>query len=133
MLPLDQAGYLNQDKGAYDGIAQSGAYSVVCRTLVDHHGQCRHVQGYLTGMIILPTNRKADIARCILEGANTRDLVQLIRNNYSSSGRQGRCRGHDLGHGVCGPVKRMCMVIPFFNELVQLCMKLIFGCKIHNS
>jgi hypothetical protein len=60
-------------------------------------------------------------------------LVQLIRNNYSSSGRQGRCRGHDLGHGVCGPVKRMCMVIPFFNELVQLCMKLIFGCKIHNS
>ena len=61
------------------------------------------------------------------------NLVQLIRNNYSSLGRQGRSRGHDLGHRLCGPVKRTCLVIPFLNELVQLCMKLIFGCKIHNA
>ena len=73
MLPLDEAGYPTQDKGAYDGIAQSGAYAVVRRALVDHHGQRWHVQGYLTGMIILPNNRMANIARCILEGANAPD------------------------------------------------------------
>jgi hypothetical protein len=63
----------------------------------------------------------------------TWDLVQLIRNNYSILGRQGRCRGHDLRNRFGGPVKRMCMVIPFFNELIELGAKLIFGCKIHNA
>jgi hypothetical protein len=28
-------------------------HAVVCRILVDHHGQSRHVQHYLPGMIIL--------------------------------------------------------------------------------
>ena len=74
MLPLDQARYPNQEEGAYHRIAQGGAYVVVRRALVDHHGQCWHVQGYLTGMIILPTNRMANIARCIVEGASTPDL-----------------------------------------------------------
>jgi hypothetical protein len=31
-------------------------HAVVCRVLVDHHGQWRHVQHYVTGMIILPNN-----------------------------------------------------------------------------
>jgi hypothetical protein len=65
--------------------------------------------------------------------ASVQTLVQLIRNNYSILGRQGRCRGHDLRNRFGGPVKRMCMVIPFFNELIELGAKLIFGCKIHNA
>jgi hypothetical protein len=48
-------------------------HAVVRRALVDHYGQCRHVQRYLTGMIILPNNRMVDIVRCILEGANAPD------------------------------------------------------------
>jgi hypothetical protein len=49
-------------------------HAVVCCAMVDNHGQCRHVQHYLTGMIILPNNSMANIARCILESADTSGL-----------------------------------------------------------
>jgi hypothetical protein len=45
--------------------------AVVCRAFVDHHGQSRHVQHYLTKMIILPNNSRANITRYILEGTDT--------------------------------------------------------------
>jgi hypothetical protein len=45
--------------------------AVVCRALVDHHGQSRHVQHYLTEMIILPNNSRANITRYILEDTDT--------------------------------------------------------------
>jgi hypothetical protein len=48
-------------------------HEVVLRALVEHHSQCRHVQGYLTGMIVL-SNRMVNIACCILDGANAPDL-----------------------------------------------------------
>ena len=46
---------------------------------------------------------------------------------------QGRGLGHDLGHGLRGPVERMRMLIPFVNELVELRTQVVFGFKIHDS
>ncbi len=48
-------------------------------------------------------------------------LVQLVINTYSISGRESRCLGHDLGHGFGGPVEWMGVLIPFLDELVDLC------------
>ncbi len=45
-------------------------YVVVCRAPVAHHGQCRHVQPYLTEMIILSNNSRANITRYILDGTD---------------------------------------------------------------
>jgi multidrug efflux pump subunit AcrB len=48
-------------------------------------------------------------------------LVQLVINTYSISGCESRCSSHDLGHGLGGPVERMGLLIPFLDELVDLC------------
>jgi hypothetical protein len=52
MLPLDQAESPDRGKGVWDAIAYADAcagvrgFVLVCRTLVEHHGQCRHVKHY---------------------------------------------------------------------------------------
>ena len=59
---------------------------------------------------------------CILgEAESTGTLVQVVINTYSISGRESRCLSHDLSHGFGGPVEWMGMLIPFLNELVDLC------------
>jgi hypothetical protein len=60
-------------------------------------------------------------------------LVQLVTISCSILGRQGRCGGHDLGDGFGRPVKRRGMLIPCFNKLGQLCVKLIFGFTIYTA
>jgi hypothetical protein len=50
----------------------------VFRELFDHQGQLRHVQHYLTGLIVLPTKSLANLARCILESADTTKLSRFL-------------------------------------------------------
>jgi hypothetical protein len=59
-------------------------------------------------------------------------LVELVINTYSRSGRESRCLGHDLGHGYGGPVAWMGMLIPFLEELVDLCTSMVFGFNIRD-
>ena len=59
--------------------------------------------------------------------------VQLIRNNYSIVGRQGRWCGHAGGNGMGGPVRRMCLVSPVVHERVELGATLICGCHIPHA
>ena len=59
--------------------------------------------------------------------------LQLVMIKYPISGCQGRGFGHDLGHGLRGPVERMRLLIPFTNELVKLCMEVVFRFKINDA
>jgi hypothetical protein len=45
----------------------------------------------------------------------------------------GRDLGHDLRHGFRGPVERMCVLIPFTNELVDLGLEMVFRFKISDT
>jgi hypothetical protein len=54
------------------------APAAVFRDLFDHQCQLRHVQHYLTGLIILPNKSLANIARCILESADTTHLSRVL-------------------------------------------------------
>ena len=52
------------------------AHAAVCRDLFDPQGQGRHVPHELTGLMVLPTKRLAQIARCTVASA---DHTQLAR------------------------------------------------------
>jgi hypothetical protein len=60
-------------------------------------------------------------------------LVQLVTNNYSILGCQGRCCSHDVGYRLGGPVAWMGMLIPFLDELVELGAKMICRFKIYHT
>jgi ketopantoate reductase PanE/ApbA-like protein len=63
----------------------------------------------------------------------TDPLVQLVTNNYSILGCQGRCCSHDFGYWLGGPVEGMRMLIPFLDELVELGAKMIFRFNIYHT
>jgi hypothetical protein len=73
------------------------------------------------------TRRITDIQR------TATPLVQLVTIKCSISGSHSGRVSHDLGHGFHGPVERMCMLIPFSNELFNLGSQLIFRCKVDDS
>jgi hypothetical protein len=50
-----------------------------------------------------------------------------------SSCCQGRRCSHHLGNRLSGPVERMCLVIPFLDELFNLLTQVVFGVKIDDS
>ena len=50
----------------------------VFRDLFDNQCQFRHVQHYLTGLIVLPNKSMANIARCILESADNTNLSRFL-------------------------------------------------------
>jgi SRSO17 transposase len=53
-------------------------HAAVFRDLFDNHCQFRHVQHYLTGLIVLPNKSMANIARCILESADNTNLSRFL-------------------------------------------------------
>lgn len=53
-------------------------HAAVFRDLFDHQCQFRHFQHYLTGLSVLPNKRMANIARCILESADTTALSRVL-------------------------------------------------------
>jgi SRSO17 transposase len=53
-------------------------HAAVFRDLCDNQCRFRHVQHYLTGLIILPHKSLANIARCILESADTTNLSRFL-------------------------------------------------------
>ena len=50
----------------------------VFRDLFDNQCQFRHVQHYLTGLIVLPNKSMANITRCILESADKTNLSRFL-------------------------------------------------------
>ena len=52
-------------------------HAAVIRDLFDHQCQFRHVQHYLTGLIVLPNKSLANIARCILESTDKTNLSRF--------------------------------------------------------
>jgi hypothetical protein len=67
-------------------------------------------------------------------------MAKVQGAKYSSSqlsnqilGRQGRCLGHHLSHGLRGPVVWMRVLIPFTDELLQLGAQMIFRDKIDDA
>ena len=52
--------------------------AAVFRDLFEHQCQFRHVQHYLTGLIVLPHKSLAHIARCILDSADRTHLARLL-------------------------------------------------------
>jgi hypothetical protein len=50
----------------------------VFRDLFDNQCQVRHFQHDLTGLIVLPNKRLANIARCILESADNTNLSRVL-------------------------------------------------------
>jgi hypothetical protein len=51
---------------------------VVCRDLFDNQRQFRHVQHDLTGLIVRPNKRMANITRCILDSADKTNLSRFL-------------------------------------------------------
>jgi len=54
------------------------AHAGVCRDLFENQCQLRHFQPDLTGLIVRPTKSLANIARCILESADTTNRSRLF-------------------------------------------------------
>jgi hypothetical protein len=54
------------------------AHARVFRDLFDHQCQYRHVQHYLTGLIVLPNKSLAHMARCIMESADNTNLSRVL-------------------------------------------------------
>jgi DDE superfamily endonuclease len=54
------------------------AHAVVCRDLFENQCQFRHFQHYLTGLIVLPNKRLANMARCILDSADKTHLSRFL-------------------------------------------------------
>jgi len=50
----------------------------VFRDLFDHQCQFRHVQHDLTGLMVLPTKRLANLARCMLDSADKTNLSRFL-------------------------------------------------------
>jgi len=53
-------------------------HAAVFRDLFDNQCQFRHVQHYLTGLMVLPHKSLANIARCTLESADKTNLSRLL-------------------------------------------------------
>lgn len=53
-------------------------HAAVFRDLFDHRCQFRHCQHDLTGLIVLPTKRLANIARGILDSPDKTNLSRLL-------------------------------------------------------
>jgi DDE superfamily endonuclease len=53
-------------------------HAAVFRDLFDNQCQFRHLQHYLTGLIVLPNKRMANIARCILDSADKTNLSRFL-------------------------------------------------------
>jgi SRSO17 transposase len=53
-------------------------HAAVFRDLCDNQCQFRHVQHYLTGLIVLPNKSLANIARCILESTDKTNLSRFL-------------------------------------------------------
>ena len=53
------------------------AHAAVCRDRFDPQGQGRHVPHELTGLMVLPTKRLAQIARCTVESADNTQLARV--------------------------------------------------------
>ena len=53
-------------------------HAAVFRDLFDNQCQFRHVQHYLTGLIVLPNKSLAHMARCILDSADNTNLSRLL-------------------------------------------------------
>ena len=54
------------------------AHAAVFRDLFDNQCQFRHFQHYLTGLMVLPNQSMANIARCVLESADKTDLSRFL-------------------------------------------------------
>jgi SRSO17 transposase len=53
-------------------------HAAVFRDLFDNHCQFRHFQHYLTGLIVLPNKRMANIARCILDSPDKTNISRFL-------------------------------------------------------
>ena len=53
-------------------------HAAVFRDLCENQCQFRHFQHYLTGLIVLPNKRMANIARCILDNADKTNLSRVL-------------------------------------------------------
>jgi DDE superfamily endonuclease len=54
------------------------AHAAVFRDLFDNRCQFRHVQHYLTGLIVLPHKSMANIARCLLDSADKTNISRVL-------------------------------------------------------
>jgi SRSO17 transposase len=53
-------------------------HAAVFRDLFDNQCQFRHVQHYLTGLMVLPNKSLAKMARCILDSADKTQLSRFL-------------------------------------------------------
>jgi SRSO17 transposase len=53
-------------------------HAAVFRDLFENQWQFRHLQHYLTGLIVLPNKSLANIARCILESTDNTNLSRFF-------------------------------------------------------
>src|SRR5688572_18004521 len=68
------------------------AHAVVFRDLCENQCQFRHVQPYLTGLIVLPNKSMANMARCILDSADNTNLSRFLSETPWREQEVNRCR-----------------------------------------
>jgi hypothetical protein len=68
------------------------AHAVVFRDLCENQCQFRHVQPYLTGLIVLPNKSLANMARCILDSADNTNLSRFLSETPWREQEVNRCR-----------------------------------------
>jgi DDE superfamily endonuclease len=73
-------------------------HSAVFRDLFDNQCQFRHVQHYLTGLIVLPNKSLANIARCILESTDKTNLSRFLSEAPWREDEVNRRRIHFMLH-----------------------------------
>jgi hypothetical protein len=73
-------------------------HSAVFRDLFDNQCQFRHVQHYLTGLIVLPNKSLANIARCIRESTDKTNLSRFLSEAPWREDEVNRRRIHFMLH-----------------------------------
>ena len=73
-------------------------HAAVFRDLFDNQCQFRHVQHYLTGLIVLPNKSLANIARCILESTDKTNLSRFLSEAPWREDEVNRRRIHFMLH-----------------------------------
>jgi SRSO17 transposase len=84
MLPLSQAQNSAKNKGCVMEIPAVTPAPVVTehtsvfRDLFNNQCQFRHCQHYVTGLIVLPNESMANMARCVLDSADKTNLSRFL-------------------------------------------------------
>jgi hypothetical protein len=91
-------------------------HAAVFRDLFDNQCQFRHFQHYLTGLIVLPNQSLANIARCILESTDKTNLSRFLSEAPWREDEVNRRRIHFMLHQTKPHRQRRCESLVVIDE-----------------